>query len=92
MAGDTIAASFALTNTEPPGLVVNTVLDTTDDTDGTTSLREALAYAASLSGPQTITFDPAVFGTTPQTITLTLGALTLTDTAPSRSRVQGRTC
>ena len=54
-----------------------------NDTDGVTSLREAIAFAESLTGPRTITFDPSVFGTTPQTITLTLGELKLTDAATS---------
>src|SRR5262249_50376797 len=70
---------FDLTNIEAPSLVVTTTLDEDDDTDGTTSLREALAYAESLPGPETVTFDPAVFGTAPQKITLTLGALSVTE-------------
>src|SRR4029077_231124 len=49
---------FVLTNTERPSLVVTTNLDEMDDTDGLTSLREAIAYADSLPGPSTITFDP----------------------------------
>jgi parallel beta-helix repeat protein len=81
VANVTTAAGFTLTNTEPASLVVDTVLDTTDSTDGKTSLREAIAHAEDLPGPHTITFDPAVFGTTPQTITLTNGPLSLTDTA-----------
>ena len=73
VANGTTAATFTLTNIEAPSLVVDTVLDEADRADGRNSLREAIAYAASLSGPQTITFVPTVFGTTPQTITLTLG-------------------
>jgi hypothetical protein len=38
--------------------------------DGFTSLREALAYATTLSGPQTITFAPGLAG---QTVTLASG-------------------
>jgi hypothetical protein len=68
---------LVLTNTEPPSLVVTTTLDEMDDTDGLTSLREALAYASSLPRPSTITFDPAVFGTRPRTIRLTGGPLVL---------------
>ena len=75
------AANFKLTNIELPSLVVDTVLDEADHADGRTSLHEAIAYAASLPGAQTITFDPADFGTTPQSITLSKGALTLNDTA-----------
>ena len=48
---------FALTNTERPSLVVTTNMDDMNDTDGLTSLREAIAYAESLPGPSTITFD-----------------------------------
>ncbi len=81
VANVTPAATFTLTNIEAPSLVVDTVLDDADGADGRNSLREAIADAALLPGPQTITFDPADFGTTPRTITLTLGALTLTDTA-----------
>jgi parallel beta-helix repeat protein len=71
-------AAFVLKNFS---LVVTTTLDETDDSDGLVSLREAIAHAQEFPGPHTITFDPAVFGTTPQTIILTLGPLTLTDTA-----------
>jgi len=52
-----------------PGLVVNTTLDTTNPLDPVTSLREAIAYADTLPGNPTITFDPTVFSG-PQTITL----------------------
>ena len=82
MAAGVTSGGFNLTNaTATPSLVVDTVLDKVDDLGGTTSLREAIAYANTLPGDNIITFSPAVFGTTPQTITLTLGALTLTDSA-----------
>ncbi len=72
---------FVLTNTERPSLVVTTNLDEMDDTNGLTSLREAIAYADSLPGPSTITFDRAVFGTKRRTIRLTGGPLVLSDPA-----------
>ena len=50
-AGSATAADFALTNS-PHSLVVDTVLDELDPPDGKTSLREALAYAESLPGPE----------------------------------------
>jgi parallel beta-helix repeat protein len=75
--GVTTDAAFMLTNTDSPSLVVDTVLDLTDGTDGMTSLREALAFANSRTVPSTVTFSPSVFGETPQTITLTQGQLTL---------------
>jgi hypothetical protein len=58
------------------------VVTTTQDDlapDGLNSLREAIAYADSLPGLNSITFDPAVFGTAPQTITLIHGPLSFTD-------------
>jgi hypothetical protein len=72
---------FVLTNTKRPSLVVTTNLDDVDDTNSLTSLREAIAYAETLSGPSTITFDPAFFGTRRQRIQLTAGPLVLTDPA-----------
>jgi len=48
--------------TETPSLVVTTTSDVVNPTDGLTSLREAIAYANSLSGAQTITL-PAGLGT-----------------------------
>jgi hypothetical protein len=72
---------FSLTNTQPYSLVVTTTQDLPLETDRQNSLRAAIDYADTLAGPSTITFDPAVFGTTPQTITLIHGELTLSNTA-----------
>lgn len=66
--GSAAVQSFTLTVNEAPGLVVTTLADPGSPTDGQTSLREALAHAATLTGPQTITFAPSLAG---QTITLT---------------------
>jgi hypothetical protein len=76
-AGVGFSVSFALTNTEFPSLVVNTTQDVVNSIDGTTSLREAIDFALTLATASTITFSPAVFGSAPQTIVLTLGQLTL---------------
>ena len=59
---------FQVGQAEADSLVVDTTEDVVDATDNLTSLREALAYAESLAGPQTITFAPALAG---QTIDLT---------------------
>ena len=62
-----------------PSLVVNTTADDFGFSNGTTSLREAIAGANANPG-QTITFDPTVFASA-QTITLSLGQLELSDTS-----------
>ena len=77
----TSQTGFSLTNTQNPNLVVNTTKDLPLPVDGENSLRTAIGYADLLTGPQIITFDPAVFGTTPQTITLTYGVLTMNNSA-----------
>jgi hypothetical protein len=77
----TIAAAFTLTNTGAPSLVLSTPRDVVDELDGLTSLREAIAYANSHPGPDTITFDPAAFGKRPRSIKLIGGPLVLTDKA-----------
>jgi CSLREA domain-containing protein len=64
-------------------LVVTTTVDEdnglSDPSFGSgTSLREAIHYANIHPGPDVITFDPTVFAT-PQSITLTLGELAITD-------------
>ena len=46
---------------EAASLIVTTADDVVDITDGLTSLREALAYAASNPGADTITFDGSFF-------------------------------
>ena len=61
-----------------PSYVVNTTADTFGFSNGTISLRDAIAGANTVSG-QTITFDPTVFATA-QTITLSLGQLELSNT------------
>ena len=49
---------------ENPSLTVTTTSDVVNNLDDQTSLREAVTYANSLSGPQTITFAPALAGQT----------------------------
>jgi hypothetical protein len=73
--GVTGMASFALTN-KAPSLVVDTTSDVGSHPDGLTSLRDAIAYADTLTNA-TITFDPTLFANGPQTITLTQGQLEL---------------
>jgi hypothetical protein len=46
-----------LAQAQPPAIIVTTTADTLSTTDGQTSLREALAYAATLTGAHTITFS-----------------------------------
>src|SRR5262249_32929510 len=80
--GATGTPTFNLTNSETPSLVVTTLSDETSNTDGTTSLREAIAYANSLGGDETITFASSLFTGGAGTITLNAanGELQLTDT------------
>lgn len=59
-------------------LVVNATNDETIDTDGKTSLREALAISNAGAGVDTITFNATVFATA-KTITLSLGELLMSD-------------
>ncbi len=72
---------FVLTNTEAPSLRLTTPRDVVNPVDSLTSLREAIAYANSHPGPDTITLDPSVFGSKRETIVLTGGPLVLTDPA-----------
>jgi parallel beta-helix repeat protein len=75
------ATVTANANTKAPGLVLTTHRDVLHNVDGLTSLREAIAYANSHPGPDTIRFDPTVFGKAPRTIKLIGGPLVLTDKA-----------
>ena len=77
----TSQTGFSLTNIQTYSLVVNTTQDLPRLTAGQNSLRAAIDYADILTGSQTITFDPTVFGKTPQTIVLTNGQLTLSNPA-----------
>ncbi len=61
-AGSDNSALFNLTNVEQPSLVVTTDSDVVDPYDGLTSLREAIDYAATLSGDVTVTFDMSQVG------------------------------
>ena len=49
---------------ESPSLTVTTDLDIVDSRDGLTSLREAIAFADSLPGEDTVTFDSSLAGET----------------------------
>lgn len=62
---------------EIPSLVVTTNLDVVDAFDGKTSLREAVAYANSKAGADTITFDASLAGV----VRLINGELSLSETA-----------
>ncbi len=63
-------SGVAATAPTPASLVVTTITDVVNPYDGVTSLREAIDYANTLSGPQTITFDPSLFANGPATISL----------------------
>jgi hypothetical protein len=58
-------------------ITVTTNLDIVDAADGVVSLREAIAGANSVAGPESIAFDFGHDG--PATILLTMGALTIAD-------------
>jgi len=62
----------------PQTFVVNATNDEATDTDGKTSLREAVLKANASAGADFIVFDPVVFAT-PQTITYALGQINVTD-------------
>ncbi len=63
-----------------PSFVVNTILDLSGFYTGVTSLRQAIAEASAVASGQAVTFDPTVFATA-QTITLTAGPLTPSNTS-----------
>jgi hypothetical protein len=91
------SASFALTNTQAlgltqkPGQVTTTTPSQTPTpengsnmvvvTGGVNSLRETIAYANTHPGPETITFDPAVFLSKHRTIRIVGGPLVVTNPA-----------
>jgi hypothetical protein len=68
---------------QSPGstLVVDDATDDAGTAPSHLSLRQAVNLAALFPVVETIAFDPAVFGTTPHTITLTQGQLALDDRA-----------
>jgi uncharacterized protein (DUF2147 family) len=59
--------------------VLDTFIVTNTNDSGAGSLRQAILNANALAGTDTITFDPTVFGSSPQTITLTSGQLIIND-------------
>ena len=65
---------------EPPSFVVTTTLDTVDPTDFVISLREAIDFANTTSGENTITFDSNIFiGGDDNLIRLTEGELSISE-------------
>jgi hypothetical protein len=76
------STSFALSNTEAPGVKVGTPSPiVVKVTDGLTGLRQAIAYANSHRGPETIILGRPAVDSTPEVITLTGGPLVVTDPA-----------
>ncbi|MBX7105147.1 MAG: hypothetical protein K1X57_13785, partial [Gemmataceae bacterium] len=71
--------NFSLSNAEAQSLIVNTDADAVSN-DGKTSLREAIVFANTKSGADTITFDPTVFATA-KTIVFSIsnGELSISD-------------
>ncbi len=61
---DDLGSLYSLAIAETPSLMVTTTNDFVDAYDQLTSLREAVAYAATLPGPQTVTFSPTLAGQT----------------------------
>ncbi len=81
-------ASFSLTNTSPLSLVVNTLADSA--APGFTTLRQALANAATLGGSQTINFAAGLTGTITLTSTLEINSnVTITGPGPASLIVSG---
>jgi CSLREA domain-containing protein len=80
-AGTAYSTVVTFRTTEAPSLLVTLGIDTVNPDDGQISLREALAYAQTLGGAQTITFAPSLAG---QTITLSAGWAGPTDSSSLR--------
>jgi sugar lactone lactonase YvrE len=68
--GMAVGAINSFTAPETPSLNVTTTQDVVNAYDGLTSLREAINYANTLTGPQTITFASSLTSGGPATITL----------------------
>lgn len=60
--GNANSTNLSVTVTEIPSLTVTSTSDTISKIDGQTSLREALAYAATLTGAQTVDFSDTTTG------------------------------
>ena len=89
--GDTAPADFALTNTTGSGnngslttFTVNSLGDALTGSGDSGDLRYCINEANADDGPNQIVFDPTVFST-PQTITLSLGQLELSDTGGTQT-------
>jgi hypothetical protein len=67
--------------TQPDLLLVNTIADGVGTLPGKLTLRQAVNLANVLLTGATITFDPTVFGSAPEMITLTAGSLVLSNAA-----------
>ena len=88
-AGATSVGFAAYFNTESQSLAVTTTADVVDAVDDLTSLREAIAFANSDPGPDTITLAPGFFNKSTRTMILTDGPLILTDPAMTTIRGPG---
>ena len=89
--GDTAPVDFGLTNTTGSGnsgslttFTVNSLGDALSGSGDSGDLRYCINEANADAGPNQIVFDPTVFST-PQTITLSLGQLELSDTGGTQT-------